>query len=267
MGAELKISNLSIRASGREILKDINLSICPGEYVNIIGANGAGKTTLLKAAAGLKRPASGKISFDGQDIYGLGWWKKTNLQKRIGYIPQSAEYNSELPFTAGEVAAMGRVSARRLFERLKSEDQACVDEWLGKLHIKELKNQPFSSLSGGEKQKVLIARALTQNPSLLILDEPSANLDFYWKKEISRLVKDLQKALGITVVMVSHEISAIPQDSDKTILLREGALAGQGSSEKVLASEEFEKAYGRRLRLSDSQADGFFEFPGFKAED
>lgn len=242
-GTSLQLSNIKVNRSGRNILDIDNLLINSGQFVNIIGTNGAGKTTLLKILCGLIKPSSGQVFFDGTGITCLSSWNRTNLKKQIGYIPQSAEYNSELPFTVREVVTMGRTSAKRLFSKLTRSDYHSADQWIDNVGLSDHRNQTFRSLSGGEQQKVLIARAMVQDPKVLMLDEPTSNLDFHWKGKICQLVKDLQKQLELTVLMISHELTSIPVENDRTILLNQGMIILDGASDHVLTSEKIKNIY------------------------
>lgn len=250
-GVALELESITVLRLGRHILDVDKLRIPAGQFVNIIGTNGAGKTTLLKVLCGLTKPSSGKVFFDNIALTSLSPWNRTNLKKQVGYIPQSAEYNSELPFTVREVVVMGRTSAKQLFSGLTKADYDSAEQWIDRVGLFEQKDQTFRSLSGGEQQKVLIARAMVQNPQILMLDEPTSNLDFHWKGKISCLVKDLQKQLNLTVLMISHELTSIPIETDRTILLDRGKIIADGSSETVLTSEQIAQVYKCRINICE----------------
>ena len=162
-----ELSDINVSRSGKNILDIKRLQIQSGQFINIIGTNGAGKTTLLKLLCGLLKPTNGTVIFNQTPINTLNSWQKSNLRKRIGYIPQATEYNSELPFTTREIVAMGRTSIKPLMSRLNQSDYEQVDLWIERLGLNNQSNQTFRSLSGGEQQKVLIARAMVQNPLVL----------------------------------------------------------------------------------------------------
>lgn len=250
-GVALELDAVEVFRSGRKILDIEKLHIPAGQYVNIIGTNGAGKTTLLKVLCGLIKPSSGQVFFDRTALAPMSRWNRTNLKKQVGYIPQSAEYNSELPFTVREVAVMGRASAKRLFSALKKDDLEAADQWIDRIGLSGQRNQTFRSLSGGEQQKVLIARAMVQNPKVLMLDEPTSNLDFHWKGKISRLVKDLQQQMNLTVLMISHELTSVPIETDRSILLDKGTIIADGSSEDVLTSEQIAQVYKCKINVCE----------------
>lgn len=239
----LTLTNVRVRCPGRTILHVDRLEIPRGDFVGIIGTNGAGKTTLLKVCAGLLRPDNGTVLLDDNDLTHLSGWRKCALRKHIGYIPQSAEYNAELPFTVREVVAMGRTSIRPLLARLNAHDYAITDRWIDVLGLSGCRNQTFRSLSGGEQQKVLIARAMAQHPRILALDEPCANLDFHWKRRISEIVERLHRETGMTVLMVSHDTSVLPATCRRVLLLADGCLLGDGEPETILTPRMLGRAY------------------------
>ena len=239
----LNIAGLKVVRSGRCILDIDSLDVGAGQFVNIIGTNGAGKTTLLKVLVGLIGPSSGSVMFDNVSMSSLSPWNRTNLKKQIGYIPQSAEYNSNLPFTVREIVSMGVTSSRPLFYRFTEKDNSAIDGWIDRVNLTSQRHQTFRSLSGGEQQKVLIARAMVQNPRLLLLDEPTSNLDFHWKARIRRLVTDLHRQLNLTVLMISHELSSVPIEDLRAVLLDGGRIIADGTTEQVLTCEKIRGVY------------------------
>ena len=239
----LVLSQVQVRRGARAVLQIDDLAIPPGGFVGIVGPNGAGKTTLLRVCAGLLKPNRGSVCLGGLDLTRLSPWRKCTLRQRIGYIPQATQYNGDLPFTVREVVAMGRTSIRPLLRRLGAADYAAVDRWIDAVGLHERRNQTFRSLSGGEQQKVLIARAMAQDPGILILDEACANLDFHWKHEISDMVEHLYRRRRMTVLMVSHETGILPESCGRTLLLAEGRLLADGPAREVLAPEMLARAY------------------------
>jgi iron complex transport system ATP-binding protein len=248
-GGYLSLSNVEVRWNARSILAVKDLQIRQGEFVGIIGTNGAGKTTLLKVSSGLIRPHRGAITLDGHDLANLSAWRKANLRKHIGYIPQAAEYNAELPFTLRELVAMGRTSIKPLLQPLNKKDYEMVDTWIERLALSDRRSQTFRSLSGGEQQKALIARAMAQDPEILMLDEPCSNLDFNWKYQITEIIEQLHRESSITIMMVSHETSLLPAGCRRAVLLHEGRVLADGSIEEVLEPGVLEKAYQCRMDI------------------
>jgi ABC-type Mn2+/Zn2+ transport system ATPase subunit len=249
-GGSLMLANVRVCRARRAILQIDRLDVAAGTFAGVIGANGAGKTTLLRVSAGLVKPDRGVVELDGEDLTQRGGWRKCELRKQVGYIPQSAEYNAELPFTVREVVAMGRAGVRPLMTGISREDYRLVDHWIEVLGLMARRHQTFRSLSGGEQQKVLIARAMVQQPRILMLDEPCANLDFTWKYQISEIVEQLYHETGMTVLMVSHDTSVLPPACRRVILLAHGRLLGDGKVEEVLSPDRLRLAYQGRLETA-----------------
>ena len=248
-GGCLSLSDVEVRWGGRTILAVKDMQVRQAEFVGIIGTNGAGKTTLLKVCCGLIKPNRGAVGLDDCDLADISAWRKTNLRKHIGYIPQAAEYNAELPFTLRELVAMGRTSVKPLLRRLNKQDYEIVDAWIEKLGLSQRRAQTFRSLSGGEQQKALIARAMAQDPEILMLDEPCSNLDFNWKYQITEIIGQLHRESKITIMMVSHETSLLPSGCKRVVLLHEGDVLADGDIEQVLESEVLERAYQCRVEM------------------
>ena len=253
-GASIALSDVVIKRSRRRILDIDRLEIAAGQFVNLIGTNGAGKTTLLNVCCGLLRPDAGRVTFDGVGLETLGPWGKSRLRKRIGYIPQRADYNAELPFTVREVAVMGRAARKPLGVPLGRTDYELTDQWLETLGIGQRRGQTFRSWSGGEQQKVLIARAMVQEPRLLILDEPAANLDLNWKYQIIELVRRLHRQLNLTVILVAHDIQSLPLDAGRTILLHDGRIAADGPTRDILTAPALAEVYQTRVSIVETDA-------------
>jgi iron complex transport system ATP-binding protein len=243
IGGSLTLNEVRVRRSGRSILDIDWLDISAGSFVGVVGANGAGKTTLLQVFTGLIRPGRGQVIVDGEDLTRLSPWHKCHIRKRIGYIPQATQYNAELPFTLREVVAMGRTSVRPMLKPLNGEDRVIVDDWIDRLGLADRRDQTFRSLSGGQQQKGLIARAMVQNPDILMLDEPCANLDFLWKEQISRMINDLYRQTHVTVVVVSHETDALPPACDRLLVLSQGRIVADGPPHDVMCAQMLRRTF------------------------
>jgi iron complex transport system ATP-binding protein len=144
---------------------------------------------------------------------------------------------------------MGRTSVKALLTRLNKKDFEIIDTWIERLGLSDRRSQTFRSLSGGEQQKALIARAMTQDPEILMLDEPCSNLDFNWKHQITEIIEQLHRRSNITVLMVSHETSLLPQGCKRVVLLNEGNILADGDIEEVLEPKVLEKAYECRVEM------------------
>ena len=261
----IHIEDLLVRAEKRIILSVERLSISCGQVVGIIGPNGAGKTTLLKCILGYQRFSTGKVVVFGRpvrssaDMPGPSWsgFSLSRLRRRIGYVPQVLAREGEMPLTVREVVSIGRCGLVGLIKPLRREDWRIVDEWLDRLGLAELANAGYGDLSGGEQRKVLIARAMVQQPELLILDEPTANLDLSWREQIVAEIEHLcqQSDLptgskrGLTVILVCHELEVIPSCCHHIVLLERGRISAQGRPEEVLTDERIKSLYGSGLKL------------------
>jgi ABC-type Mn2+/Zn2+ transport system ATPase subunit len=206
----ISIKNLSFSYGLNNILDDVNLSIRKNEFISIVGHNGSGKTTFIKLLLGLLKPKSGNIFFNENDLR-PGLRRKSGL---FGYINQGA-INTSLPITVREVLNIGNV---------KNYSENTVAETIEMLGIGSLKDRLFKSLSGGQKQKVNIARCLIQKPEIMILDEPNSFLDNESKFEIMEILKKFNIENGITIIMISHDLSLIKEYSGRVLLLENGKI-------------------------------------------
>ena len=196
----VSIKNLTVRFGTKVVLEDVSLDVDEREYVGIIGPNGGGKTTLLKAILGLVESSSGKI-----DIYGNA---PGATGKLIGYVPQQSDLNKSLPITVKEVVVMGNLKSEiSLFHKYKRGEMEQAYELLEKVGIYNLKDRLVFELSGGEFQKMLIARALATSPRILLLDEPTASVDASSRNQIYKLLEELNK--DMTIILVTHDLLAV----------------------------------------------------------
>lgn len=206
----VEIQDLNINYKDLNILKDINITIKDKEFTAIVGPNGGGKTTLLKTILGLIKPSSGEVK-----VYGRTSSYKKNL---IGYVPQFTKFEKDFPIDVIDVVLMGRLKyGRKVFQKYSKKDIHIAENIMSSLGIYELKNRQIGQLSGGQMQKVLIARALCMEPKLLLLDEPTASIDIKSKNNIYSLLKDLNK--DITIVIVTHDTGAIFSYIDRVFYL------------------------------------------------
>lgn len=223
-------------------LERVACSIRAGTIVGIIGPNGSGKTSFLKLLMGLLRPASGVIDFFGKDLGGLS---PARIARNMAFVPQ--ETSQLFPFTLGELVLMGRFPFHRPFEGWGWDSSADVHRATQAMHAMEigaLAGRMMSDVSGGERQRAMIARALTQDPHVLLLDEPTAFLDLHHQLEIARIIRRLNRERGLTVVLVSHDLNLASQYCDRLLLLREGEIVTMGPPEEVIAGESLESVYG-----------------------
>lgn len=240
----LELSNLTVHIGNRCLLEVDQLRAEVGTIVALMGPNGAGKTTLLRACLGLAEVSHGTITVLGKPLVGLRGATLAAVRRRIGYVPQILPVRSELPLTVREVVAIGRTANAGLLHPLSHGDWQIVDEWLERLGLAPLGDRAFNQLSGGEQRKTIIARAMAQRPELLLLDEPTANLDLRWRERIVETVETLFRQTRISVVLVCHELEVLPPACRKIVLLEAGRITATGTPEQVFTTGRVNHLYG-----------------------
>lgn len=214
MNPIIEVKNLSVRYGPTEALQDISCSIEKGDFVGLVGPNGGGKTTLAKVILGLLPVASGRISLFKKKIDAFNDFKK------IGYLPQKhTGINSLFPASAEEVVLLGILSAKTWPKRINKDNWHKVDSLLKNLGISNLKGKLISELSGGQQQKVMLARALVSAPEILILDEPSTALDPNSREQFFALLKELNSQKQTTIILITHDTGYIGQYANKLLYI------------------------------------------------
>jgi zinc transport system ATP-binding protein len=214
MNTVIETKSVSVHYGLNEVLKDISFCIEKGDFVGLAGPNGAGKTTLVKAMLGLLPISKGKIELFGKAAGDFNDWGK------IGYLPQKfSTINALFPASVEEVVVLGLLSQKKFPKRISADDHKRVDEILQELGIHRLKKRMFSELSGGQQQKVLLARALVSNPEILIFDEPSTALDPESRKQFFEMARQLNIKNQITVILITHDTGYIGQYANKLIYI------------------------------------------------
>lgn len=232
-------------------LEDITLEIPRQSFLALIGPNGSGKTTLLHLMSKVLQPDRGQVYLDGKS---LAHFTARELSRRIAVI--SSEQHFQFPFPVFEVVAMGRFPYLGRLQKMSKEDWEIVDEALRMTRTDELRERPISQLSSGERQRVLIARAIAQRPSVLILDEPNAHLDINHQIAIFQLLQFLNEKHAITEVMVLHDLAAAAAFCKSVALLHQGELVKQGTPQEVITAENIRNIYGAEVVVSASESDG-----------
>lgn len=214
-----EILDLQFRYGDSEVLRKISLEIGRGEILGIVGPNGAGKTTLLRILCGLLRGWTGKLSFMGR---AFDTWERRALARLIGYLPQQTRI--AFPFTVQEVALMGRLpyQAGQFFDTRADHER--IQEVLQLTDTLHLAKRYFQDLSGGEQQLVSLASALAQDPSVLLLDEPTVFLDLKHQLQIYRILKDLHDSHGLDLIMVTHDLNLAQSFCDRLIFMKQGEI-------------------------------------------
>lgn len=244
----VRVADLSISYGGHRALNGVTLEILPREVVSVVGPNGSGKTTLLKAVEGILSPSGGSVYVDGRDVKR---YVRRELAKLLGYVPQ------RIDLAAGMAVLDFVLTGRRPYAEL-GYGKVDIDRALEALRAVEAEHlalRRLNQLSGGELQRVVIARALAAEPRVLLLDEPTSNLDPRYQVEVLRLVRSLAKERGLAVVMTLHDLTHAYRYSDKIVMLKNGAVVAVGPPEEVLKPENIEKVFGVRATvLSDLKA-------------
>jgi ABC-type Mn2+/Zn2+ transport system ATPase subunit len=219
----------------RRVLTDLDLTLAAGDNLAIVGPNGSGKTTILKAMLGILRPLKGQV--------------RRRPEMRFGYVPQRQYVDEAYPFTALEIALMGRYPLMGVFARPSRRDREFVRKCLDHVGISDLAGRSYRELSGGQKQRVLIARALAGEPTVLVLDEPTNDMDLASEHAIMQLVTHLRAEDGLTVVMVSHLLNVVANYAETLVILDEaGRIVGRLS--EVLTSENLTSLYGLPVEVA-----------------
>ncbi len=231
---ELWIERVTVTVAGRDLVREAALTVAPGEMVALVGPNGAGKSTLLRTLYRARRPTSGRVLLDGEDVWRMGG---RQLARRLSAVMQ--EPPGEFDLTVYEVAAMGRSPYKRAFQGDDAGDREIVMDALAALDVTALARAPFDRLSGGEKQRVLIARALAQRTGTMVLDEPTNHLDLRHQLDALQLVR----GLGVTAVVALHDLNLAAAFCDRICVMAAGRIVAGGPPAEVLTPALLAEVY------------------------
>ncbi len=245
----VELRGVTRRAGRATILNQVSLSVGPGEFVAILGPNGAGKSTLLSLVNATLCPTQGTVRLLGVDPWSVSERQRSALRARVGVVPQRSDFNALIPLSAREVVAIGRLRGRAFSSRLGREDRRLIDETLERLGIGALAGRVYRTLSGGEQQKVQLARVLVQQPALLLLDEPAAGLDLYWQEQLTTLIGELSRELRLPIVMTTHILGHLPACCRRAALMRGGRILFDGPAEDTLSAERIGEAFGFPVQI------------------
>lgn len=240
----LEINQVDFSYFNGLVLEDINLSVKAGEMVGLLGPNGSGKTTLIKLASGILKPKRGEIRLDGNCIDDLS---RKFIASNVAVVPQ--RFHMPFAFTVSEVVMLGRTPFLKALADEDEEDRQVVDNSLELVGITELAERRFDELSGGERQKVILAMALAQQPKLLLLDEPTVHLDIAHQMEILELVRGLNMGRGLTVAAAMHDLNQAALYFDRIILLKDGRVWSDGTPSQVLTEAGISEVFTASVRV------------------
>jgi iron complex transport system ATP-binding protein len=240
----LQAEGLSLGYKEKRAVEGFEASIPKGSVIGLIGPNGSGKTTLLRAFSGLIKPMQGQITLDGQGLFSIPARKRAQL---IGWVPQRERL--AWPLTVREVVALGRAPHRGWLLPLTEDDQRVIEQAIAFCDLESLTDRSVDELSGGEFQRVLIARALAQEPCVLLLDEPTANLDIHYQIQVMDMVRGLVEQRDITALIAIHDLSVAARYCDSLILMSHGKKVCAGSPDEVLTPENMKRVFKVETRL------------------
>ena len=249
MESMVKADNLVVMLGGKTVLEGITFNAFTGELTGIIGPNGAGKTTLLRAILGLIPLQHGTLS-----VLGSGKGKIRDVRPAIGYMPQRQSFEKEFPYSASDVVATGLLSPATMFKPL-NDRTGKVKAALQSVGMEGYLGRPFRNLSGGEQQRILLARALVRKPKLLLLDEPNAGLDFPAQQEFTNLLENLKQDSGLTIILVSHDLLSVASIADQLVCINK-TMHIHGKPAEVLNSRQLDEAYRCQFDLLSKGSEG-----------
>jgi ABC-type Mn2+/Zn2+ transport system ATPase subunit len=218
------------------VLSDVSLEIAAGDFVGVVGPNGSGKTTILRSLLGLLPPLSGTVTAD--------------RKRRFAYVPQVEELNAFWPLTVREVVALAHRS-RHVMGRLSEEQETAIDRAIKRAGIVDLENSRYDELSGGQRQRTLLAQALSQNPEVLLLDEPTRGLDAKAERDLLDLLSDVNEKEGMAIVLVTHTLAIPINTTEKILLVHDGRVIST-TADEIFQTRKLEEIYGLPFVHSES---------------
>jgi iron complex transport system ATP-binding protein len=237
----MQVENISFAYGRKEVLKDISINITAGRLLGLLGPNGSGKTTLFKCCLGFYKIKSGQIILDNKNLFS---YSARHLATYVAYVPQ--EHKPAFPFLVREMVEMGRSPHRSALPVLSKKDHLAVDHSLERVGLRNLAGENFNHLSGGQRQLVMVARALAQEATLMFLDEPTSSLDFSNQLTVWETMRDISAA-GLGVVICCHDPNHILWFCDEVAALKDGRLLEVGPVESVIKRKLLEEIYSRPI--------------------
>lgn len=247
----IKINHLSVFYDRRQALRDINLKLDPGQILAVIGPNGAGKTTLVRAISGVVPLSGGIISINGDDLSALSPLERA---RKVAVVPQAR--NLPAAFTAWETVLLGRTPHLNFFGQLSSDDERIARLAMQKTDTLDLADRRLGELSGGEQQRLLLARAMAQHASILLLDEPVTHLDLHYQLDLMDQISSLARSDSLCVLAVLHDLNLASRYADRVALLVKGELMAYGKTGEILVPDILSKAYNLPMDVFQGKKGG-----------
>lgn len=247
----LEVDSLSVQYGDRTVLKQVSFQVQAGEILGVIGPNGAGKTTLIRALSGVLEPSAGQVRVAGQELTAV---KPNERARRVAVVPQAR--NLPPAFTGWELVLLGRTPHLNWLGQVSASDEQCVRQALERTQALSLADRRVGELSGGEQQRLLLARAMAQNAPLMLLDEPTAHLDLHHQVSLLDLVRRLAHEENLGVVAALHDLNLVSRYADRVALLVDGELRALGSPSEVLRADLLEPAYQLPLQVIHNPVSG-----------
>ncbi len=247
------LEELSFSYGDHAVLQSLSLEIKEGEFVGVLGANGSGKTTLLRLLAGYLKPKTGSLSLRGKTMAEFSAREKA---QRVAVVPQN--FDVLFPFSVKEVVLMGRWAHLKPLAWESLKDRRIAHEAMELSDCLKFENRLVTELSGGEKERVLLARALAQEPEILLLDEPTTHLDLKHQADIFCLLKKLHQQKNLTIITVLHDLNFALRACEKLLLLQEGRMAAFGEAAHVLSAETVEQVFGVKMKAYSENGTAYY---------
>lgn len=244
------INSISICYDQKTIVHDFSFDVQAGEVLSIIGPNGSGKSTLLKAVSRQIPYSKGEVYFEGLNLKALN---SKQIARKLCMLSQKNQAPTDM--TVNELVSYGRFPHKKWFEKLSKDDQEIIDWAMTKTNLKDYKSRTVASLSGGESQRAWIAMALAQRPKVLLLDEPTTYLDISHQHEVLELVRELNNDMGMTVIMVLHDLNQASHYSHRVLVVKDGKKTMCGTPEQVMTREMIREVYRMDAEVMVSKND------------
>ena len=247
----MEVSSLTYCYDKKLVLDGIEFAVKEGEVLGILGPNGCGKTTLLKNLNKNLSPNGGCVMLDGEDLQGI---LKKDIAKKIAVVPQTNEIN--FAFTVRDIVAMGRIPFQSMLAGESKEDKEIIDKAIEQTGLAHLAERHINTMSGGERQRVIIARAIAQTPQIILMDEPTLHLDISMQFDALNLVHRLAKKNGLTVAIVSHDLPMVARYCDRILMIHDHRIHAIGTPEEVLTPENMKTVFNVDAELQKDSKTG-----------